>query len=112
MNKTTEEKFSDYIGDAVPAEEGDDDDFAIMPPSAASLPDCYRFELGFDEGEERLDKILARKIPEVSRARIQSWIEAGRVTVSGEPAKSVRQKAAACDVLEVRPMPLPEESAF
>lgn len=33
---------------------------------------------------ERLDKVLAKLLPSVSRARLQSWIEQGAVVVNGE----------------------------
>ena len=39
----------------------------------------------------RLDQALAQLMPEHSRSRIKSWIEAGRVTLSGEPADAKRK---------------------
>jgi len=33
----------------------------------------------------RLDQVLARLMPQHSRSRIRSWIDAGRVTVAGTP---------------------------
>ena len=49
------------------------------------------FELDVTAPDERLDKVLARLMPDVSRARIQKWIEEGAVCVNGEKAASVRQ---------------------
>lgn len=36
----------------------------------------------------RLDQFLARKLPEISRARLQEWIKAGRVRVEGTARKA------------------------
>lgn len=44
----------------------------------------YRFLLMPEDGGERLDKVLARLLPQFSRSRIQQWIESGFVTVDGE----------------------------
>ena len=49
-----------------------------------------------DSGE-RLDKVLAKLLPSVSRARLQTWIEQGAVTVNGATAAKIRQKVAAGD---------------
>jgi len=38
-------------------------------------------------GPERLDHFLVRTLPQYSRARLQEWIEAGRVRVEGEMRK-------------------------
>lgn len=39
------------------------------------------FQVGEDEAGERLDIVLARRLPDVSRSRIRSWIEQGRVQI-------------------------------
>ena len=41
-----------------------------------------------EDADLRLDRFLTRKLEGVSRARIQQWIEAGRVRVEGAPAKA------------------------
>lgn len=64
-----------------------------------------------DSGE-RLDKVLAKLLPSVSRARLQTWIEQGAVTVNGATAAKIRQKVAAGDEIEVLEQPSPEELAF
>ncbi|MBI3286737.1 MAG: RluA family pseudouridine synthase [Chloroflexi bacterium] len=46
-----------------------------------------RIEWVVDRGGERLDKYLVRALPRLSRARIQSLIEEGRVTVEGHYPK-------------------------
>jgi 23S rRNA pseudouridine1911/1915/1917 synthase len=42
-----------------------------------------RFVLGPDVERERVDKVLARLCPEISRATLQRWIEEGRVFIDG-----------------------------
>lgn len=68
-----------------------------------------------DEGV-RLDVFLAQRLPEVSRAQIQRWIEAGIVEMNGKPAKpNVRLKASdevyleppAPPPIEPQPEPIP-----
>ncbi|MEX3957249.1 RluA family pseudouridine synthase [Trinickia sp. EG282A] len=69
----------------------------------ASVPDAL--------AGERLDKVLAKVFPEFSRSRLQSWVEAGRVRVNGQPAK-VRQPVPLEARIELVPDLLPEELAF
>ena len=52
--------------------------------------------------------MLARLVPEVSRATLQRWIEAGRVLVDGTPCRS-RDTVRGGAVLDVEPLP-PEPS--
>ncbi|MFM7433916.1 MAG: S4 domain-containing protein, partial [Gammaproteobacteria bacterium] len=48
-----------------------------------------------DDAGERLDVVLARRLPQYSRARLQRWIDAGRVLVDGAvPARRVLVRAA------------------
>jgi len=60
---------------------------------------------------DRLDKILARLLPEHSRSRLQGWVESGHVWVNGAPAK-VRQPVGPGDVLAVWPQQAPEDLAY
>ena len=60
---------------------------------------------------ERLDKVLAQLIPQHSRNRLQSWIEAGFVTSAGQKLK-IRHSAKAGELIEVLPQPTPEEQAY
>ncbi|MDR6385517.1 RluA family pseudouridine synthase [Paraburkholderia caribensis] len=60
---------------------------------------------------ERLDKVLAKVFPEFSRSRLQSWIEAQRVRVDGQPAK-IRQPVPLGASIELVPDLLPEQLAF
>jgi len=69
------------------------------------------FELSFKALPERLDKVLARLIPEHSRSRLQTWIEDGHVLVNGHPAK-VRQLVNPGDTITVWEQTAPESLAF
>jgi 23S rRNA pseudouridine1911/1915/1917 synthase len=60
---------------------------------------------------DRLDKVLAKVFPEFSRSRLQSWIEAQRVRVDGQPAK-IRQPVPLGASIELVPDLLPEQLAF
>lgn len=59
----------------------------------------------------RIDKALAALLPEVSRSRIQQWIEAGAVRLNGAPP-SARTPLAAGDVIELAPPPAPASAAL
>jgi len=61
-----------------------------------------RFVLAADQTRERVDKVLARLLPEVTRATVQRWIGEGRVRINGEPCRA-RALVAAGTVLEVEP---------
>ena len=60
---------------------------------------------------ERLDKVVARLVPQFSRGRLQSWIEEGHITVDGKPAK-VRATVYGDEKILVIPQPAPEDVAF
>ena len=61
-----------------------------------------------DEGV-RLDRWLARRIPELSRARLQTLIDAGLVRVGGRPRKAAHRLRAGERVEVEVPPPPPEE---
>ncbi|MCI2809990.1 RluA family pseudouridine synthase [Eoetvoesiella caeni] len=70
-----------------------------------------QFELPFKALPERLDKVLARLIPEHSRSRLQAWIEGGHVHVNGQAAR-VRQMVNPGDKITVWEQLPPESLAF
>jgi 23S rRNA pseudouridine1911/1915/1917 synthase len=47
-----------------------------------------RVELEAEEGKVRIDKFLANRLSDLSRAAVQRQIENGQVSVNGEPVKS------------------------
>jgi 23S rRNA pseudouridine1911/1915/1917 synthase len=51
----------------------------------------------------RLDQALARLMPEHSRSRIRTWIDAGRVTVAGDTA-AAKQKLRGGELIVVEPL--------
>lgn len=56
-----------------------------------------------DESGQRLDRWLAVHLPEVSRQRLQEWIEVGGVQVNGNPVKPA-YRVRAGDRLSVQPV--------
>jgi 23S rRNA pseudouridine1911/1915/1917 synthase len=70
---------------------------------------AQRFVLGPEQRRERVDKVLARLLPEVSRATVQRWIEEGRVLVDGKPCRAKDSVAAGSRIeLEAGPPQLSE----
>lgn len=63
-----------------------------------------------DLGGSRLDQVLARLLPEFSRARLQDWVRGGRVKIDGACAEPKRRMAGG-ELLEVFPERTAEESA-
>ena len=73
--------------------------------------DFIALEIPNDVFGERLDKILASSLPDYSRNRLKSWIEAGAVTVNGKVTKS-RHLLRGGESIKVFPQELPEQHAF
>jgi 23S rRNA pseudouridine1911/1915/1917 synthase len=48
----------------------------------------YTFSLGPEQRRERVDKVLARLLADVSRVTVQRWIEEGRVLVDGKRCRA------------------------
>ncbi|HEY4103142.1 MAG TPA: RluA family pseudouridine synthase [Polyangiaceae bacterium] len=61
-----------------------------------------QFVLGVEQRRERLDKVLARLMNDVSRATVQRWIDEERVKVDGKPCRA-RDSVRAGSVIEVEP---------
>ncbi|HEX3849692.1 MAG TPA: RluA family pseudouridine synthase [Polyangiaceae bacterium] len=62
------------------------------------------FLLGPEQRRERLDKVLARLLADVSRATVQRWIDEGRVLVDGKPRRA-RDSVTAGDTITFEPGP-------
>ena len=73
--------------------------------------DFIAFEIPWDSAGERLDKILASTLTEYSRSRLQTWVEAGAVTVDGEVRKA-RYLLKGGESVRVFPQEMPEQHAF
>jgi 23S rRNA pseudouridine1911/1915/1917 synthase len=85
-----------------PGEEVVADAFAPAPPLILTVG---------QKGARRLDKWLAEQMPEHSRERLKTWIEAGAVDVDDVTAH-VRQPLSADQVVRVRPLPAVEDKTF
>ena len=59
---------------------------------------------------ERLDKVLASLMPDVSRARLQKMIESGAVKVNGVVVEKIRAKTTEGDEIELLEAPRMEEA--
>lgn len=66
-----------------------------------------QIELLADRDGERLDRFVARVVPELSRTRVQRLIDEGLVTVEGRLAKAARPLASGERVCVVVPAPEP-----
>ena len=64
-------------------DEWDDYSESDVPPLPADAPAPVDKMVPPDAAGERLDRILARLLPDYSRNRLQTWVEAGRVSVDG-----------------------------
>ncbi len=53
--------------------------------------EAIEFVVAADDTGERLDRVLAREVPDLSRARAQRLIQAGAVALNGEPASKPSQ---------------------
>jgi 23S rRNA pseudouridine1911/1915/1917 synthase len=74
------------------------------------MPDLLHLSVPPEHAGRRLDQSLAELLPDHSRSRIQQWIEAGEVTVDGQPA-SRKQKVWGGESILVRPVAHPSEVA-
>ena len=73
--------------------------------------DFIALEIPMEGGGERLDKALATLLPEYSRNRLKSWVEAGAVTVDGKVTKA-RYILRGGESIKVFPQEMPEQFAF
>src|SRR5690606_32544308 len=87
-----------------------------MPDTDIAKESCSpagprEFRIPLTAMPERLDKVLARLMPDHSRSRLQGWIEAGHVLINGRPGR-IKQMAHPGDVLVVHEQLAPESQAF
>jgi len=59
----------------------------------------------------RLDQVLARLLPQYSRSRLQSWVEAGRVSVDARPA-TPKQRLKGGEAIAVFPLAAADAGVF
>ena len=84
--------------DSNPVDYIDDEDFIAL-------------EILQDMAGERLDKVLATFLPDYSRNRLKTWVEAGAVTVDGKVTKA-RYLLHGGESIKVFPQDMPEQFAF
>jgi 23S rRNA pseudouridine1911/1915/1917 synthase len=86
-------------------EDGDEDIVAL--PEAAPIV----LKLTPQACGVRLDKLISQLVPQYSRSRLQQWIEAGHVTVDGQPARG-KTIALGDETIVVQPQTTPQDQAF
>jgi len=69
------------------------------------------FEVERDSAGQRLDRFVAARIADVSRARVQQWIELGAVEVDGH-LRPGKYRLHGYENVMVRPLPRHADSAF
>ena len=89
-----------------------------LPQTPDSNPTDYIDEEDFISLEvppemagERLDKVLAGSLPDYSRNRLKTWVEAGAVMVDGKVTKA-RYLLRGGESIKVFPQEMPEQFAF
>ena len=76
------------------------------------MEEAHELVVGADEAGQRLDAWLARRLPELSRSRLQALIAAGEVEVDSAPARaSARVRAGQRAVVRVPPAAAAEPKA-
>ena len=70
------------------------------------------FTISADLAGLRLDQALARLMPEHSRSRIQTWIDAGCVAIRGGAKATAKQKLYGGERIVVAPPPYPQAGAM
>lgn len=69
-----------------------------------------KFLLGPEQRKERVDKVLAGLLTDVSRATVQRWIDEGRVQIDGKPCRA-RDSVTRGSEIEVEPGARPPSDA-
>jgi len=96
------------LNPALPEPDLDDDDpDAIASTSLAPIT----FKLTPEFCGVRLDKALSQLLPEYSRSRLQQWIDAGLVTLDGQPARA-KTTVLGDESILIQPQAAPQEQAF
>ena len=73
--------------------------------------DFISLEMPMEMAVERLDKALAVSLPDYSRNRLKTWVEAGAVMVDGKVTKA-RYLLRGGESIKVFPQEMPEQHAF
>jgi 23S rRNA pseudouridine1911/1915/1917 synthase len=73
--------------------------------------DFISLDIPMEMAGERLDKVLAGSLPDYSRNRLKTWVEAGAVMVDGKVTKA-RYLLRGGESIKVFPQEMPEQFAF
>jgi len=84
---------------------------AIPATGGAGDATTHALTLPAEAAGERFDAALARALPQYSRSRLRSWIDAGRVTLDGDPAAPTR-RVRGCERVVVRAESDPRELPY
>ena len=60
-----------------------------MPGSIAHTAQKLEVVVAGDEGSARLDRVLAQRLPDLSRSRLKALIQAGQVAVAASPIRDL-----------------------
>jgi 23S rRNA pseudouridine1911/1915/1917 synthase len=104
IKPNSEDRMTDLV---VEPGADDADEFEVELPHSEPIT----LKLEADACGQRLDKVLSGLLPQYSRGRLQQWIEEGRVTVDGKPAK-VRATMYGDEVLRVEPQASQSDTAY
>jgi 23S rRNA pseudouridine1911/1915/1917 synthase len=77
-------------------------------PTEQSRTDTLRIDLTPDDSGQRLDKVLARHLPTLSRTRLQALVKSGEVRLDGVEVRSPSLKLGSVGVLLVDQPPATE----
>ena len=79
-----------------------------MIPSTDDV-EAFGFEVGAEEAGQRIDKLLADALEDVSRSQLQDWIRDGHVLVNGAAVKPNYKTSGGDDIVVRPPEPAPTE---
>jgi 23S rRNA pseudouridine1911/1915/1917 synthase len=111
MSRTTPPKVvKAFTTEPIETDAGDDALDEIVD-EVAEGNEPITLKLTDDDCGSRLDKVVSTLVPQYSRSRIQQWIEAGFVTVDGNPART-KMTVLGDEVVVITPQAAPEDTAF
>lgn len=100
-----------YVSDVDPAADPASEDDSLVDVGGDDAPLPSRYSVTSAESGERLDRLLAQRLPGLSRSRLKQWIEGGAVRVNGVTVRP-RHAVLAGDLVDVEPQPAPDATAF
>ena len=111
MSRTTPPKLVKAFAE-IPAvtDEGDTSLDEILDDFSESI-EPITLKLTDDDCGNRLDKVISTLVPQYSRSRIQQWMEAGFVTIDGQPVRT-KTTVLGDETVLVMPQAAPDEKAF